>query len=362
MSGLAPSFYTLYHQARSAHHSDLAKLMEQRERFATACLAFALQHDQDFRDNFLRTVCGYNGRLEARDFVTSVEIENFLDLALINKSGLEAFLVEVKIDAELKPKQDPRTEAFLAFGGYGRHIIDAFPGQKTYIVLWQEDESFEKLLPGKLRCITRQWNDLRPYIQSGSSVVNDLFRSLGSFDVRCFAILNPMTDKLKLASKFNDACKVHGVLRDVANYLEELGLPNKRDSSEFDSGGGSYIGWDLTRKSWDSTRKKVHPKWTKYIHDKPGTNPDEISWFGYSDGKLNVGFYCEPRRVKAVRSALKQHAAAGYGEVSLDAAYVWIASKDGGPAKGDKEWFRAIYDHVNNDIDRQRSVRPVRVA
>ena len=317
--------------------------MEQHERFATACLAFALQHDLDFREDFLKTICDYKGQTKAQKFEIALEIKNYLDkkrwdLAL--SVGEEAvFVVEAKINAPLDPVQDPADREFFA-SGYGGGIIGSHPTSRTrsYIVLWQEEKSVANRWPDKLRCVAKHWKLLDKFRRS--SLKDDLVESLGSFQVHCFAIFNPMTDKLKLAKDAMGACMVHAVLADVASYLKQyIRLPHVTDSSSLD---GSYIGWDVIRKGAD-------PNWISFIAPKVGRPKDEISWFGYDgDGKLNVGFYCEPSKTKDVRRVLKKCAAESEN-VCTDKNYVWIES-DGSVAEGDKEWFRNIYDRLSDHI------------
>ncbi len=279
----------------------------------------------------------------------SLEVKNHLnkkrwDITLL--VGTDAvFVVEAKINAPLDPVQDPDSEEFFS-SGYGHGIIHSYPSRKVraYIVLWQKDEAVADRKPDKLRCVAKHWKLLEPLPRSNTNLVEDLFKSLGSFNVRCFAILNPMTDKLKLANDAAGACKVHAVLSDIVSYLKQsVGLPIVKDSSDFQV-DGSYIGWDVIRRGADQA-------WLDFVTPKGAISGDEISWFGYgSDGKMNVGFYCDPSRVKAVQSAMKQ-CVATFGKVRTDRQYVWIES-NGSATEGDKEWFREIFNRLDDCIRR----------
>ncbi|MBV9126769.1 MAG: hypothetical protein JO117_01645 [Verrucomicrobia bacterium] len=349
MSQLTPSFHTLYRQSRPPHHTDRSKTMEQHERFATACLAFVLHHDSAFRTDFLKTICDYKEFPVMRDFQVSIEIDKCGDLALIAENVI--LIIDIKINSGLADKQNPDKgkKFFDDVSGYGRNIIQSFRGKRAYIILWQEESRVANPRDGELRCITKTWKELGDCVLKSkpASLVNDLCHSLGSFRVRCFAILNPMTDKLKLSSKAGDACRVRAVLNDVANYLkEEIGLPWKKENSDIE-----YMGWDLLRRGAD-------PKWIEFIVESEGNNTAALTWFGYSDQRVQVGFYCAPSKVEKVQRTLKS-AAGDFGKVEVysEDNYVWISS-DGSPAEGDKEWFRQIYDRLSDYLGLHPTSKP----
>jgi hypothetical protein len=85
--------------------------MQQRERFAVACLASVLKHDLLFREAFLRAVCDWQGPGNIQDFEVWLEIDGCGDLALEAKKFRIVFVVECKIDAPLQENQWPKLEA-----------------------------------------------------------------------------------------------------------------------------------------------------------------------------------------------------------------------------------------------------------
>src|SRR5437762_868828 len=80
---------------------------DQRERFAGAMLALGLKLDPAFRKHFLRAVCECDDSAASGAWTILIEPANWGDLFLLDKIGSRLTVIELKIDASLKPHQDP---------------------------------------------------------------------------------------------------------------------------------------------------------------------------------------------------------------------------------------------------------------
>src|SRR5437763_8932150 len=102
---LTPSLYALYKQGRfrRAGLEGTDEGMRQVERFAVAMLAFALQHDPEFRKDFLKRVCLQNRGDGAEEFKLELEVAGCGDLVVQKKDDSEAYAFEFKIESRLQP-------------------------------------------------------------------------------------------------------------------------------------------------------------------------------------------------------------------------------------------------------------------
>jgi hypothetical protein len=119
---LKPSLYALYKQGRFRRSgSEQKEAQEQKERFAVAMLAFVLEHDLEFRKDFLEQVCERTHADDAKDFRVELEIPNCGDLVLRKRDNSEGRAFEIKVGAPVQDwNQNPRKRRFFTSGyGYG---------------------------------------------------------------------------------------------------------------------------------------------------------------------------------------------------------------------------------------------------
>jgi len=190
---------------------------EERERFAVAAMAFCLKHSPSFRDDFrqfLAVKLGFEPLPDEVEF--EVEPRHEADLEVRSSLGREFYVVvEFKIGASLKRKQDPRNRQEFT-QGYGQQLHDLKAegwANVGYIVIWQDrlGEPHAEL-EGGIRTAICRWDELRQSSVSKGGLKEDLFDCLGGLGVRCMKNRNA---KKTMLSQANHACEVHELLSGV---------------------------------------------------------------------------------------------------------------------------------------------------
>src|SRR5260221_1300780 len=350
MPALSPSFHTIYRQgrfrARLAPESTDA--IEQKERFAVACLASVLHHDKEFRADFLRRVCGWADGDAAADFEVWVEKSRCGDLGLESKILRVIFVLECKIGAPLQPNQSPDSDSFFT-EGYGRGIAEEYqdssgkPWQRFYITLEQSDNAKSYRSDRGIQCQAKRWDALsaqRTPADPASSWVDDLFHTLAAMQVHCFAAWDMKTRQMKLADQYFHACEIKELLQNTAALLKnhfQLHAAHA-DASALKTRHDSYIGRALLCK-------EASPAWQKFAGLKSPRPSDHLCWYGYAWGVVHVGFYAKGAAVGNALAILKAIAQNGQEDTGEDGEYVWINSRGNHP--GDQEWFLSVFERLH---------------
>src|SRR6266487_1650803 len=128
---MSASFYALFRRSRDSGAGPCADqdktTMEEKGRFAGGMIGLGLKLDPQFRRHFLKSICGLNGLAEAHGWEILVEPEYWGDLVLRHAASRTQFVIEIKIDCELKKHQDPSKREFYSeardgCSGYGSEI------------------------------------------------------------------------------------------------------------------------------------------------------------------------------------------------------------------------------------------------
>jgi hypothetical protein len=95
--------------------------LKSRRNALQAMLAFVLEHDLEFRKDFLEQVCERTHADDAKDFRVELEIPNCGDLVLRKRDNSEGCAFEIKVGAPVQDwNQNPRKRRFFTSGyGYG---------------------------------------------------------------------------------------------------------------------------------------------------------------------------------------------------------------------------------------------------
>src|SRR6266516_761442 len=133
MNPSEPSFFLLFRRSRylrptDPNDPDGEVKMLQTECFAAAAVGFCLKQSEAFRKAFLERICGLS--VEAVEkFRPIIEVEpvHWADLRVILEDGprRQVCVIELKIDAKIEPKQDPRSVEFSSDDGYGVKLLES---------------------------------------------------------------------------------------------------------------------------------------------------------------------------------------------------------------------------------------------
>jgi hypothetical protein len=211
---------------------------EERERFAMAAIGFSLNHHPLFRQHFLKVVCGIKRRLNKN---IKVGIEDKLWGDLVVRTQSDIFVIEGKIKAGLRDRQNPAKGAAFWERGYGRAIIEEF-GDHTrlhYILLgFPERLSLPK--NRKINCRQVFWEHLEDNypedVRRGrTDMAAELAECLSELEVDAFYLRK--TRKMK-TKKPNEAAKAFDILRGTLKELEvkeKITGSTQNDEGEFGS-------------------------------------------------------------------------------------------------------------------------------
>ncbi len=340
---LKPSLYALYKQGRFRRSgSEQKEAQEQKERFAVAMLAFVLEHDLEFRKDFLEQVCERTHADDAKDFRVELEIPNCGDLVLRKRDNSEGCAFEIKVGAPVQDwNQNPRKRRFFT-SGYGYGIRQQLWGKSTYILLQNEKLDFSDVRESPPVCRGRSWRDVSGIPYERRPIVRDLFESFGNLNIPAFIHMNTKNISLGHADATLDAVKLYKLLQAVAGVV---GSKEKFEVAldEDKQGGSMGINFVPTenREEW---------------HQLVQPNDDLVGWFGYSQDKkhkrstLDVWFYCGKAAAAVnIRSLLRKRFPKA--KVPRDASElpgendVWI-SLPAGNSKDNQDWFICVFDSL----------------
>ena len=242
-----------------------------------AMLGFMLRYQDEFRDAFLRTVCGHV-LTRSSQWQIELEVDGCGDLALSSADFVA--VVEFKIDAPLDDHQLPD-----ASRGYWDKIEEVYAiiPRRDYIVV-QKELPAEPSVRGQFKT----WHDVRDACHASSSpLINDLFESLASLNIPAFS--HGKTSRMKLAQNAQTAAQVFKLLENVTEGYFSF---KKTDWDVSDE--DQYIGKNIFR-----TRDLGG------VQELLQSTTDELAWYGYEGEQLSVWFYAGPKGTKVVRKRLE---------------------------------------------------------
>jgi hypothetical protein len=203
-----PSFAQLFRRSRyarigpSASDEKAGQQQQRLEIFAVAAVGFALQHDPEFKNEFLKRI---DPELkDAAAFKPILQASHWADLKLEDRNGDALVVVEFKVGADLEKKQDPWA---------GGNLCTALPE------FWSEQGYGFQLLKDQtaVRCRTIYY-----------VVVQQAGRTVPREDSNCTR--NDKTFSLRSRSWKNLLLEPYGNLgEDLVNSLGELGIPELED-------------------------------------------------------------------------------------------------------------------------------------
>ena len=367
MNASEPSLFRLFSRSRyrtilpGGGDSEVpaeTELRSERERFATAAVAFCLKHSPEFRQHFWRTICRTVGDSpEAPELIVALEPPAWADLRLIAEApSRTVWVIEFKLDAELADKQDPtKPNAFCEPRvGYGALFsASELPGtDRRYVILGSRRLFSDHVVAADLGGVTdqgirwqaRRWRDLAEKCSSPDSLTSDLFSSLGQLGIGAFRMKE--IKSLVVAGDFRPAADAWDVLVAVGS---EAGCGfrsdywkiavEKPDESHFS------VGAYLKPPPPKMPTSKLHRRLAEAV----GGSDNGLAWVGYEAGptiangpRRSIWFYCGTQ-VQADSLRLRLFGKAKTGEPDADGGGLNVIATDvPGETLKDLEWFSSV--------------------
>ena len=316
MTGSNPSLYRLFRRSRylsSLPDSDGegTDVRSERERYATAAVAFCLKHSSSFRQRFWRTTCRMDGDpFEVPNLAVLLEPPNWADLRLVARSTHRTvWVIEFKLDAELADKQNPRNACFTKPGvGYGAifHAHESQAGADLrYVVIGSRILRAGTGLVGSLgiHWHARSWQDLDEGTVPEDSLTADLFDSLGLLGVTAFRMKD--TKVTRIEGPFGQAAQAWDVLVALA---ERYGQSRSQVVADQPIPGHFNMGMFLRVPKVPRGEGEQLAKLAKDLKSPLNS----VVWLGYETGPEVGGFcksawfYCGSRQLaKNLRTRVK---------------------------------------------------------
>ncbi len=314
---------------------------EERERFASAAIAFCLEHDKVFQDYFWGAICDGKSGEEVK---IQIEPHHWADL-LLKSDGLLC-VVEIKIDAELRSHQNPTSQAFWNRGeGYGDYLeqeCKKYNCNGRYIVLgYRERLNLIKLKGANFDVRQEDWAKLGKNLPE-TSLTTDLASLLSSFGVWQFT-------RRKMKN-----LKLSGKLDHVGKAVELLNLVYKNlgwRAPAVELTGGSDDEWEqlgIYLKA-GTERRPIKGLAMKLSQDNKTPQHHPVAWCGFiapsgQSPQRSVFLYCS----KACRSELATRLVeAGFSvdnKLTEDGTTP-CAVVDGGHVNlDDLDWFKGVLE------------------
>lgn len=333
-----------------------SEIRSERERFATAAVAFCFNHSTAFQQRFWDAICRGDGDpADAPDVTVAVEPVHWADLRLTveGEQHQAVWVIEFKLDSDLAPKQDPTDAAAYCEPdrGYGTlfgKAENAANVDRRYVVLGSRRLSTGHgwIDPPGIRWQARRWSDLATAVAPAEDpLTTDLFDCLGKLGITAFR----MRDIKDLI--------VAGDFRAAANAWEVLTAVRSEDCCGFNSStcwltvqtpvaDHFNIGFFLSKPSPHRRTSDIHQGLDEVVGGSRGS-PSLLAWAGYEagptvsgdGGRRSVWFYCASRdHVNRVRVKL-QGSVAFADPVQEDGVDCVIAINRPGEQTSDLDWF-----------------------
>ena len=265
---------------------------EERERFAAAAIAFCCRHDHGFKKHFLRKVCCLEN---VADAVIEIEPKRWSDLLVSGKMNACSFVqaIECKIDADLKPHQNPVENAFWDKGGYGCSLRQAYENSGSdvrYTIIGFPDKLYFPPEKDGIRLAQVLWSDLEEGLPQ-SGLVQDLAETLGRLGCTDFAMRT--IRKIRVRAGFADALRAKQVLAAVRKKLQ-IHFSSAKDEEILDADYAAIGCWIRSpghRKSLMARPSREYIRLCYLLNRVANRDEEWIAWFGYEAGPtLNGGF------------------------------------------------------------------------
>lgn len=315
-------YVSLRSLAAKESHGNANERMQQRERFCVAAIAMALEHDEDFKTFFLGAI----GMRSSQDNI-SIHLEPNFWGDLVLEGSRTVLVVEFKVGALLCKHQDPKAEIFHE-GGYGAKIRMAYAESGKAVEYVVVGAHFDPCEWGKLPCRAVPWNNLICKPRSTSSLIDDLYESLGHLGIPVFLARNM---KPHLSSDASAAMNVYSAL---AGVLQTAALPIGKPDS-----GAGYIGYEIGTAGSHRNAKSLHARMVQVI----APERKRLAWIGYENGGDGTGiwliayFYCGPIACGRVLQHLRK---CGYPDADTDGNDVFV--REAKPSCSDTDWFLKV--------------------
>ncbi len=279
-----------------------------RERFATAAVAFCIQHSPKFKNHFWKTIC----RLESDPATVpqmraELEPPHWADLRLIPKtqSPHQIWVIEFKLDCDLADKQHPEEDAFKQPDvGYGDLLSKSFesqpPADLRYVVLGSRrlSNGSGQIDQLGIRWQARTWHDLEANAPYDDSLTSDLIESLEQLGISAFRMKE--TKQMHVLTQFGQAADAWQVLTDLAavEFCQCQGKVKAEPPSAKHFNIGMFLRDPKTPKTQPNGSGAIS-KLAKQLQSPEGP----VVWLGYETGpdvggfRRSVWFYCKSKQI-----------------------------------------------------------------
>ncbi len=309
---------------RSGDSEQAGRAREERERFAAAAICFCCRHDPEFRKHFLTRICGIDNWSNLN---VQVEPRRWSDLLISGSAGDRKLLhvIECKIEAALRPHQNPNEDAFWEKGGYGHSMRQEHSSDGTELGYTVLGLSERLSLPAQKNSINLSqvfWSDLEQGLPS-SGLAQDLADTLGRLGCADFNMRT--IRRIRVGVGFSDALKARLIFASVCKKLQIQSRWYWEDDGNLD-GENAFLGcWIRSPSHPKSLLIRAAPflrgslSWANAIcgslHHVANRDEEWIVWFGYEAGPdvegglvRSVWLLCEDEsRVNAICQAFPEN-------------------------------------------------------
>ena len=354
---MTPNLYSLYKRGNYFHlrlgkDAEPETKKEEKERFAMAAIGFVLMHHDGFYNHFLKQICGIQPIAHKKDI--TVEQKLWGDMVLRTPDGI--FVIEAKINATLKPHQNPENEVefWQNTKGYGAEIMRRFSNDNPHYVILGYRNALNLPKRSMIHCSHKFWDKLEEgYPETKNDLACDLADCLALLGVEAFNLRK--TKKMKITESLYQATSAFEILDSVAL---RCGLDRAKLKYSYSSAEGWGLGYDVYKTEKASAKEHIR------LNDL-NRHKDYILWFGYcGTSNENCSRYVsvslrDLKHVHMVEAVLKK--ALGDNDSSFtvvpNEVDKWLeisadlnTSDDPKAGVLDYAWFMSIFDILKKSI------------
>jgi hypothetical protein len=348
-----PSFAQLFRRSRYSRFGlseNDAQNQERLEIFAVAAVGFALKHNLQFKQNFLKKFADIEK--DFTNFEPEIQASDCTDLKLENRHERVLVVVEFKVRASLQAKQDPWLDCRKpdddslpfwseASNGYGFQLgqrsYDQFSTIHYIIVRQNECPRSERICKkfGKIFHLkTKSWNYL---LEPSSAMEQDLVKSLGELGIEELEDYRMKQVKIEngdLEALFKGRTAIELILYISTNKLGDTKASARKQLINFFTEGSRGSIRQIGLYAPQESLKKLSGVRSIFL-----TNV----WFGYLSEdnkpfKAEVWFYCNESAQTELRSLLENELKLIQIAENPDEKGLRIIRADN-DSFGDLEWF-----------------------
>jgi hypothetical protein len=336
------------------HQSASTKERKESERFAVAALAFFLEYDPMFREEFLEAIgAGPLSEEQCKKVRIFVEPKRQADLLLTLDSSFAA-AIEFKIGSKLGSIQHPNHKFFDKDArSYGKWLVANYSSKGVrrliYTVLdqlpWTPHDQSHSIDSHTIELHHVEWKALKSLRASNITLRNDFFSLLETLGVKTMnttrAHQHRITESLQKACEAGDV--IDAVLEELEFDRKKISVENiTKENEEWEF--GAYI----FKLRGEAQKRNAFQRKLSKVCDAP----DMISWFGFlgkgSDKAptATVYLYTSSAKRSTTLKTLLQRKLKGTSitkEEDVDSPGV-IVSKSSTDKSFDFQWFKTVLE------------------